>query len=100
MSLLQKQTVCWQVVAPDALVWEHLGDESVLFDRRSGQTHLLPQITAECVALLQEQAMDLETICERLEVRLHPELENEARYKIDQLLRTLNDLGLIASISE
>jgi hypothetical protein len=44
--------------------------------------------------------MNLEEICERLEVRLHPEFENKARYQIDQLLRTLNDLGLIASISE
>jgi len=95
-----KQPIRWKVVAPDALVWEHLGDESVLFDRRSGQTHLLPQISVECLALMQDQAMDLEQLCERLEVRSHPAFENEACEQIDQLLRTLNDLGLTVAVSE
>lgn len=92
--------MCWQVVAPDALVWEHLGEESVLFDRRSGQTHLLPLITVECMTMLQERAMDLDQLCERLDVGTEPDSGNEARGQIAQLLHTLNDLGLIVSVSE
>ena len=88
------------MVDPDALVWEHLGEESVLFDRRSGQTHLLTLIAAECLALLQEHAMNLDQLCEKLEVRSQPEFEIETREQIDQLLRTLNDLGLIVSVPE
>jgi PqqD family protein of HPr-rel-A system len=88
------------VVAPDALLWEHFEEESLLFDRRSGQTHLMPLITVECLTLLQERAMDLGQLCEGLEIGLHPDSANEVRSQIAQLLHTLNELGLIMSVSQ
>ena len=93
-------STCWAVVDNDALVWEHLEEESVLFDRRSGQTHLLTKTTIKCLVALQENAYSLDQLYERFELRSDSETAYEARLHISQLLSTLNELGLIASVPE
>lgn len=89
------------MAAPDALCWEHWGkdEESVLFDRRSNQTHLLTALTAECLLLLKDAELDLDQLVEKLAGRFDSAPE-QARERIGQLLLTFYELGLITSVSE
>jgi PqqD family protein of HPr-rel-A system len=89
------------MAARDALCWQHWGEEeeSVLFDRRSGQTHLLTAIATGCLLLLQDTDLDLDQLAGKLGERFQSAPELAAREQIEQLLLTLNELGLITSVS-
>jgi PqqD family protein of HPr-rel-A system len=86
------------MAAPDALCWEHWGEESVLFDRRSGQTHLLTATAAECLLFLRDADLNLDQLVEKLGARLQSAPEQPTREQIGQLLLTLSELGLITSL--
>jgi len=86
------------MTAPDALCWEHWGEESVLFDRRSSQTHLLTAMATECLLLLQDAGLDLDQLAEKLGERFQPAPEQAAREQIRQMLLTLSELGLITTV--
>jgi PqqD family protein of HPr-rel-A system len=88
----------WKVAAPDALCWEHWDEESVLFDRRSSQTHLLTAMATECLLLLQDADLDLDQLSEKLGVRFHSAPEQATQKQIGQLLLTLSELGLIMTV--
>jgi len=90
----------WKMAVPDALCWEHWGEESVLFDRRSSQTHLLTAMATECLLLLQDADLDLDQLTEKLEGRFEPDTERVTRGQVSQLLVTLSELGLITTVSK
>jgi PqqD family protein of HPr-rel-A system len=87
------------VAEPDALCWEHWEEESVLFDRRSSQTHLLTAMASECLLLLQNDDLDLDALVEKLGQRFQSAPEQTTREQVRQLLRTLSELGLITNVS-
>jgi len=89
------------MAAPDALCWQHWveEEESVLFDRRSGQTHLLTAMATGCLLLLQDAELDLDQLAEKLNVQFQTVPEQAAREQIEQLLLALNELGLITAVS-
>ena len=87
------------MAAPDALSWEHWGEESVLFDRRSSQSHLLTAVATECLLLLQDADFDLDQLAEKLSVRFQSAPEQVAREQIRRLLLTFSELGLITTVS-
>lgn len=89
----------WKIAAPDALCWEHWDEESVLFDRRSSQTHLLTAMATECLLLLQDADLDLDQLAEKLGERFESETEQAMLEQINQLLLTLSELGLITTVS-
>ncbi len=86
------------MAAPEALCWQHWGEEeeSVLFDRRSGQTHLLTAMATGFLLLLQDAELDLNQLAEKLDVRFQ---SPEQREQMHQLLLTLSELGLITIAS-
>jgi len=87
------------MVAPDALCWEHWDEESVLFDRRSSQTHLLTAMATDCLLLLQNDDLDLDQLAEMLGERFKSEPQQARRAQLSQLLLTLSELGLITTVS-
>ncbi len=88
------------MTAPEALCWEHWDEESVLFDRRSGQTHLLTALTAECLQLLRDAELDLGQLMAALGEQFQRAPEQAAFEQIRQLLLTLLELGLITNLPE
>lgn len=90
----------WTVAAPEALCWEQGEDESVLFDRRSGQTHLLTAVATECLQQLQNADLDLDQLTKILTVRFQAEPEQVTREQTNQMLMTLRELGLITAVRD
>lgn len=84
---------------PDALCWEHWCEESVLFDRRSGQTHLLTAMATACLLLLRDARLDLDQLTEKLRLRVQAGPEQPGREQVEQLILTLHELGLIKALS-
>ncbi len=89
----------WTIAAPGALRWEHWGEESILFDRRSGQTHLLTLVASGCLLLLQDADLDLDQLVDKLDIRFQSASDLSMREQITQLLLTFGELGLIKTAS-
>lgn len=87
----------WSVREPSALLWEHWDEESILFDRRSGQTHLLTASTVQLLSLLEQAPLPASRLIEALS----PPVENGSPLmngeQVDALLHTLAELGLVES---
>ena len=90
----------WKMTAPDALCWEQWDEEeSVLFDRRSNQTHLLTAVATECLLLLQDAELDVDQLVEKLGARFQSTPEQVTQQQISQLLLSFSEIGLIMSVS-
>jgi len=49
-----------------SLVWAHWEDSSALFNRATGETHILDALPTEMLLLLSERAADIHTLAQRL----------------------------------
>jgi PqqD family protein of HPr-rel-A system len=81
----------WRVARGVRFEVRHFGDESVLFDPRSGLTHFLNGAAVEALELLSQRALSNEelTSCllERCEVTSVAEFTQDVAALIDQLAR-------------
>ncbi len=87
---------CWSTLADDALYWESWGELHAVFDRLSGETHLLPDLTARVLRKLGERtsitARQLsEALCEETDESCDDQLVMD----ITRLLQQLQALGLV-----
>ena len=71
------------------------GDETVVYNPASGQTHLLDLVSGEGLSCLQDSSLDLGTLCERMAGRLDIENDAELRQYVASLLSQLEELGLV-----
>ena len=91
-----EESLGWYVKNPtDRLRWEHWDEESVVFDKLSGQTHLLTALGAEALVLLQEKPRTTEQIASDLAQEYALELTSELHSQLEQLLGQFYDLGLV-----
>jgi PqqD family protein of HPr-rel-A system len=51
----KKEGIYWYAPDAGAFLWEHGEDESILFDPRSGQTHLLTAVAVEVLRYLSQE---------------------------------------------
>lgn len=72
----------------------------MLFDRRSGQTHLLTTLTAQCLLLLQDVELDLAQLTAALGKQFQLAPGQAGFEQIRQLLEVLLELGLITKLPE
>lgn len=85
----------WEIPDPSALLSEEWGDETVLFDARSGQTHLLNALATEALSFLQERAASLDELAQYLATLFEVPLEEPFAAEIRRLLEQCVQLGLI-----
>ena len=85
----------WHVISPDDLLWEAWETEYTLFDRNSGETHLINELPAQILRILTESPKTTFDLTEELS-RLC-EVENNEHWRQQTLttLGNLESLGLI-----
>ena len=85
----------WHVPEPSALIWESWGSEYSLFNRISGETHLINELPAEILRRL--TAHPLRTLDLAGSLAADCETESRAQWQetIETILANLNELGLI-----
>jgi PqqD family protein of HPr-rel-A system len=82
-----------------SLIERSWGAESIVFNPASGNTHLLKPIAAKILALLREQPSSATALSERLAAEMQVESDAEILQRVEIVLRTLDDLGLVEPTS-
>ncbi len=86
----------YRAAPPDSLRIEALGDLTVLFDRRSMQTHLVTQPMPEILAVMADDRCNAATVAERLAARFDLGGEGDPTPLIAERLAELAVMGLVA----
>jgi len=82
------------------LVWVTWGEESIVFNKSSGNTHLVNSMAARILLLLQVQPRSAEEICQNIATDMRLDPDNEILLRVKVVLETLDHLGLIESLSQ
>jgi PqqD family protein of HPr-rel-A system len=85
----------WRVEPGVAFEYRHFGDESALFDARSGLTHFVSAAAVEALDILAAEALDAEALTAALTARCEPPLPENFDAHVARLLRQLANLDLI-----
>ena len=83
------------MISVHALQFRRWGDEYVVYNSLSGDTHLLSSTAAHALIELQRAPADAAILAEMLSPMLQTELNEELTLDIEQLLAELNSLALI-----
>jgi PqqD family protein of HPr-rel-A system len=75
-------------------LWEHGNEESLLFDRRSGQTHLLTATAVEALLYLQKQPHTLPQLADYIADMFELSRNNDLLEQLEELLNHFVDIGL------
>ena len=90
----------WRITGGCRLHWRAWGEESIVYDAASGDTHLLDPLSAEVLKALERSSMATAQLAELLGARLESVPEGELSSHISALLPRLHDLGLIESVPQ
>ena len=85
----------WRVSLQAALVWRTWAHESVVFNPRSGDTHLLNLVEREGLSSLEAAPLDADELTTELAHRLEIEPDDQLRRYAQNLIALLADLGLV-----
>ena len=76
--------------------WQRFKSEnSIIFNEASGQTHIVNQLCADAIDLLQQSPIDSKSLAEALAQRNDFALDEEWIAYINEMLADLDQLGLI-----
>jgi PqqD family protein of HPr-rel-A system len=78
------------------LVWKCWGDEVVVYNVDSGNTHLLTPVAAQVLKILETEPLDAMNIAQRLALSADLNVEQELTRHVEDLIVRLDDLGLAA----
>ncbi len=87
----------WYIAAPNRFAWHSWEDDFLVYDRLSGQTHLLNLLAAAILRRLEEAPATAQEIGDELRQELAAE-GADALGEIPTLLSTFDELGLIAPL--
>jgi PqqD family protein of HPr-rel-A system len=85
----------WSTLASDALYWESWGEQYALFDNLSGETHLLPELTARVLRKVDERACTARQLAESLCAETDESCVEHFVKDITRLLQQLQVVGLV-----
>ena len=89
--------VVWHVPESGSLVWEEWESEYTVYDRATGETHLLSLLPAEIIRLLDQGPLSLEVLSREMaslcEVERTPEWD-------EQMRRVLQDLASLSLVGK
>ena len=90
----------WKVNSEFPLYWRSWGDEFVIYNSGSGDTHLLDPVAAEALQNLEQESADLSELVVRVATSLEIEPDTDFASYLEQLLSDLYKLGLIERIQQ
>ncbi|BAN36153.1 hypothetical protein SCD_n02345 [Sulfuricella denitrificans skB26] len=91
MRLNQK----WQVAAENELLYHSWGDEFVVYNGATGDTHLLGLAAAQVLLKLQQAPADTVSLAEWIAPLQQIEPDDEFVFFIEQILTDFDSLGII-----
>lgn len=88
-------SVAWTGLPENALLWEQFGDEYVIYNRRSGETHFLNVTAAEVLKVLQGGPATLPTVVAQVCHLFDMEEEPALIQHISRVMQEFDHVGLI-----
>lgn len=85
----------WRVPPGVTFEWRHYGDESVLFDPRSGLTHFVSAVAVETLTLLHDTTLSSPQLTTELLRRCDVADPEAFAQAVDRMLWQLRDLDLL-----
>jgi PqqD family protein of HPr-rel-A system len=86
----------WKALAFSSKAW---ADDVVVFNIVSGTTHLLNSVAAKILSVLKEQSSSEQEVSEKIAAENQIDSDKEILERVQPVLNTLNDLGLIEPVS-
>jgi len=83
-----------------SLLWKQWGDEPVVYNIESGNTHLISSIAAKILRRLDQQPSTLAQVAAYLASEVHIDSDKEVVKHVERLLSDLDELGLIKPFNE
>ena len=83
----------WAAPRRDSLLWLEDGASTVVFDRRSGQTHILNATAAQALGLLMNGPLPEAELSRQMALNLDPDADMAALVR--EILSTFDALGLV-----
>lgn len=85
----------WKIRNTDDLVTRRWGDETVVFDAGSGDTHLFDLVASEGLNCLLESNLNEPELVKKLGKRLEIETDEQLRRYVQKLIEQLEAVGLL-----
>lgn len=87
----------WTGLPEELLLWEQFGDECVVYNRRSGETHFLNVTAAEVLRMLQGGPATLPAVAAQIRDLFDVETEDEPALiqHISRVIQEFDHAGLI-----
>jgi PqqD family protein of HPr-rel-A system len=92
---VEQNPIEWFLPDGDGLVWHNYGDSSLLFNPRSGRTHLLEQWVVDVLEEFRNGPASVAALLERLGLAKE---DGAVRGKIQNIISSLDQLGLILPV--
>ena len=86
----------WRVSPSTRLVWRQWGDEFIVFNAASGQTHYLNALAARVLQYFQEQAATADELVDDIRSSIPQGGDLSILDQVRELLTRFDSLGLIA----
>jgi PqqD family protein of HPr-rel-A system len=91
---------CFSGVTISFRCWRFWGDEAVIYNCNSGDTHLLNRIAADTLETLQNTPASTEELTRMLALRFGIDADREFLKQMDELLLNFYEQGLIKPLNE
>jgi PqqD family protein of HPr-rel-A system len=85
----------WQVADENEFLFRSWGDEFVVYNGVTGDTHLLGLVAAQVMLKLQQTPADAVSLAEWVAPLLQIEPDDELVFAIEQILTDFDSLGII-----
>ena len=86
---------------PDRLIWRDWGEQSVVFDVLSGETHLFDVVTAAAIQFFEEGVtVDAQKLAEKMADRLELEVDAELESFLCRAIDGAIAVGLVEVVGE
>jgi PqqD family protein of HPr-rel-A system len=85
----------WRVPPDCELLWERFEPEFVVYDPRSGCTHLLNEMAATALKTLAGHALDARELAHHLANDFHVPADDELVDRVTEMLEYLDAMGLV-----
>ncbi len=88
----------WRAIADSALHFRAWGNEIIVYNGLSGDTHLLGLTAAQVLSTLQTNALDIHSIMDKLAARWQTGPDEHMHQEVADILAQLSDLSLIVPV--
>ena len=90
--------MAWRIGPETDLRWKLLGNQYVVYNCGSGDTHVLDPIAALLIQQIQERCFESDALADRVGALLNLEATEDLYCKLQETLSQLDRLGLIEPV--